>query len=171
MAPRREFSRATRANKRLTSWGLGPGGVTKLQSTAVGSTIMGAGASPIHDGLTLVRIRGELLLRLQTPTTDGFIGAFGIGMCTASAFAIGVTAVQTPIADDQWDGWIYHRFWALDGEAAGGDDVVLRVEVDSKAMRKLTDDTVIYACIERATETMVATIDQFFNSRILLKLP
>ena len=157
--------------RRKTSWAVGPGGTSLLSIAAPQTSVVGSGATSLEDGLTVVRLRGELLLRLQTPTTDGFTGAFGIALCTAAAFAVGITALQKPISDEDWDGWLYHQYFAINGEAAGDLDTVVRTVVDSKAMRKLPQDMVVFSAIQTSIETGTATLQVFFNSRMLVKLP
>ena len=185
MAPHRgSFPARSRSLRRKTSWALGPGGTSVLVITASQSSILGAGSQPLVDGLTMVRLRGELLLRLSlaSAVTGGFTGAFGVGLSTVAAFAIGVTALQTPLTDEDWDGWLYHRYFALgpggviDNSAAADADQVnatsaaLRLEVDSKAMRKIPEGTNIFAAIE-VVEFGTATMEADFNSRILVKIP
>ena len=63
-----------------------------------------------------MRIRGELLAYLTAATgvSDGFLCAVGIGLASQNAFTdIGVTALMSPIGDEDWDGWLYHRFFNL----------------------------------------------------------
>ena len=46
--------------------------------------------------------------------TDGFHGAFGIGIANVNAFATGgITSLLTPLADESWEGWLYHRYFSL----------------------------------------------------------
>ena len=90
--------------------------------------------------------------------------------------------MPTPLDQEAWDGWLYHWYFALltGGKMDGSVSVdrnntnataaALRVEVDSKAMRKLTVDDVIFAAIQ-VIETGTATMQWMFNSRQLLKHP
>ena len=170
--------------RRRTSWELGPGSTGATATNGSGSTVLGAGISPFADGLTLGRLRGEFMayLDLATAVGDGYIGAFGIGLTTVASFAIGITALETPIDDEAWDGWLYHRYFALraativvgagadDGESINAVSAGLRIEVDSKAMRKLNEETVVYAAIQ-VTEQGTATMRSHFNSRTLMFLP
>jgi len=151
--------------------------------TSSSSVILGSGVGPTVDGLTMVRIRGELLLYLTAASAinDRMVGAFGIGKVSASAFAIGVTAVETPVADSVWDGWLYHRFFslagataitggaAIDGSSINQVSACLRVEVDTKAMRKLDVEDRIYAALE-VVEVGTVTMLAYFDSRALVKL-
>ncbi len=176
------FSLARRGTslRRKSAWELGPGNQTQFTISSSQSLIIGAGVSPVVDGLTVVRLRGELLmyLSLATASLDGFSGAFGVGKGSASAFAVGVGSMETPIDDEAWDGWLYHRYFTLrspvlfsEGAAPGGaaGTSILRVEVDSKAMRKLDIEDVIYAVVQVA-ETGTSNLRVTFNSRMLVKL-
>jgi len=169
----RGFSRQSR---RLTSWGVGPGSAVVTQFTANASTILGAGVVPGANGLTLVRTRGSLSAGLssQDVVAAGFHCAFGIGMITDDAFGAGV--FPDPLVEDNWDGWLYHRFFdlhALTATEADGSNAVsnfLRIEIDSKAMRKFVDGMTIFGALE-VIEVGTAVMDVFFDSRMLFKLP
>ena len=178
-------SRLGTPQRRQSSWQVGPGGTAEQLFTTSTALILGSVANATEDGLTVVRLRGELLLMLTTADAvgGGYTGAFGIGVASADATAVGVTAVPNPINDEDWDGWLYHRYWSL---AAGGvlaaaaaadatDQVnsttaALRLEVDSKAMRKLPENMGIFASLQ-VTESGVSLMSAWFNSRILIKLP
>ena len=188
MARPRGFRSPIRTSvKRKSGWGLMPntgaaGGGNQLISTT-GSVAALGGVVVLLDGITLVRTRGELNLVLLTAAAqgDGFHGAFGIAKSTNSATAIGITALQTPISDETWDGWLYHRYFSLraggiinQGVSADEDQVnsvaaALRIEVDSKAMRKARADDAFYAALQ-VTEVGTATMGWNFNSRGLFKL-
>jgi len=131
----------------------------------------------------MVRLRGDLMLYLSlvSAADDGFAGAFGIGLCTNDAFAIGVTAVPTPIAQEDWDGWLFHQYYAVKGPTVGtttanniggvfSTSAAFRVAVDSKAMRKIPENTTVYAAMENV-EVGTAALEVAFNSRVLVKLP
>ena len=166
--------------RRQTSWALGPGGTASTTLATSTSTILGAVAFASSDGLTVVRIRGELMLQLLTSSAaaGGFSGAFGIGKATLDATGIGVSALPNPIDDEDWDGWLYHRYYALrsagvivlaDADAANSVTSSLRLEVDSKAMRKLPENEALFASIQ-TVESGVSNMTADFNSRVLVKL-
>ena len=171
-----------RSNRRKTAWELGPGGTTVTAITSTSSVILGAGASPTEDGLTVVRTRGEFLAFLESATAEGgFSGAFGIGKGSASAFAVGVGSMETPLDDEEWDGWLFHRYFTVKNPTVGtatatdqpnssAGSGILRLEVDSKAMRKLDIEDVIYAAVQ-VVVTGTAQVLINFNSRLLVKLP
>ena len=169
---------------RKTSWEDGPGGPTSQTTSASGQVVLGAGAIALQPGLTTVRIRGEFLAYLTAATAlnDGYTGAFGIGLASENAFSdVGITALMHPFDDSNWDGWMYHKFFSV--KAAGpivqaavslstDNPLVssIRIEVDSKAMRKVPVDTVIFAAID-VDEVGTAVMQSQFDSRQLVKLP
>jgi len=173
------------ANRRLTSWEEGPGGTAVTTITTSSSTFLGAAVTPTQDGLTQVRLRGELLYMLTAASAglDGFVGAFGIGLATAAAVTAGAASVPTPITEQAWDGWIYWQpifvtaVGAIDGSVAGDKDFPTvisggaRKEIDTKAMRKLKLEDSIYAIVELTEVGTAATLALQFDCRILLKLP
>ena len=169
-------SRFPRRSARSTSWELGPSEVNG------GFTLSGAAlwAGTVTTSLpksTLIRLRGLVRVTLLTAGSagDGFFGAYGIGLFTKEAVAIGVTAVPTPLSDENWDGWIWHSYWDVrsttatiaDGVNAGG--VVKDVDIDSKAMRIWTDEYTLLG-VSEAVESGVATCEIQGSSRALIKL-
>ena len=173
--------------RRKTSWEIGAqtgvdGASTNITSS--GATLAGGGAAATLDGLTLVRTRGDLNLFITTSNGvgNGFHGAFGIGIGNENAFAAGAASLLTPLTDEEWDGWIYHRYFgvfsggtiAAATAAQQADQVnavsgALHIEVDSKAMRKLTQQDTIYAMLE-VVELGTCSMEWAFNSRSLIKL-
>jgi len=174
-----------RAPRRLSSWAGGiasgtAGSGQTLNSTA--ASLLGT-AFAFSTDVTVVRQRGEFLLFLESAAAaaDGLFGAFGIAIATTAAVASGAAAVPTPITEQDWDGWIYHRYFsiiapsAIAGGAAADADLVapvssaLRFEIDAKAMRKVTNLDSLYAAIE-LTEIGTASARLFVNTRMLVKL-
>ncbi len=56
------------------------------------------------------------------------------------------------------------------GIGASGDETMLRMTIDSKAMRKIATEEAFYAAIE-VVEIGVANLSVFFDSRALFALP
>ena len=174
----RQGRSVSRPARRKSVWGLGPGSTDALSLIASSASIVGSGVAPISDGLTVVRIRGELLLSLENAVTalDGFRGAFGIGDVSLPAFTAGIGSIPTPLAEESDENWLYHRYFTIIAASAPGEtwanagSPTVRIEVDSKAMRKQDTDRVLYAAIE-VVETGAAQMDCSFNSRILDLLP
>ena len=177
MPTRRGFSRG-HPSRRQTAWELGPGGDSVTAISTTSSTILGAGSAAVIDGLTIVRIRGNLSILCDSVSAiqDGYHGAVGIGVVTSDAFAVGVTAVPNPLADANWDGWMYHRFFdvhaisATIGEGVNAQALVAQIEVDTKAMRKLPLNETVFMSME-VVEDGTSTLAVRFDSRLLVKLP
>ena len=186
MALRRSKFQRTSVRHR-SNWEIGPetaGGGAPQGLTTSAAQLAGSFVNALLDAQTLIRTRGEFLGLLLTAGSagDGFHGAFGIAKATSTAITAGVASVPAPLSEESWDGWLYHRYFNL---FAGGPIAVataaqetlqhaattaaLRLEVDSKAMRKIDIDEGFYAVIE-VREHGVATMDWAFNSRILVKV-
>jgi len=178
-----------RSSRRQTSWGAGPKSETNgavAPTISASSQAVGAvAASPASDGLTLIRLRGEFLFRLVTATAvgDGYFGAVAMGIFTDAALTIGITALQTPITDETWDGWMWHQYFTCVAQgqisaagvslSAGQQDATtaaVRIEVDSKAMRKIPVGMSLAVVLE-VTQDATATALWNFNTRSLTKLP
>ena len=188
MANRLRGSQLLRAPRRSTAWGVGPSTGADGESRAASSSsslLANTGVVPAIEGLTLVRIRGDLSVFLTTAgsAADGFNGAFGIGIATTRAFTSGVGALPIPLTNDEDEDWLYHRYFSLfaggpiavataaqQADQVNATSAAARFEVDSKAMRKWAAGHTLYAALE-VIETGVATMEWAFNSRILVKLP
>ena len=173
----RRFPHRTASARRRVSWEEGPGGTPFTRSDTV-PLLITAGVVTLVDGTTLVRTRGALTLMMKASAanSDSMAGAFGIGVTRTEAFSAGVGSVPTPIAEQDWDGWIYWTpfyFESLtDAEVINTGGVSgIRLEIDSKAMRKLDIGDVIYAAIEVGAEVGTSIITGHFDSRLLFKLP
>ena len=176
------FSRGrsrVRVPRRRKGWNIGPGAPNSVENFGgSANAIVGQGAEATQDGGTLVRLRGSLLWGAgeQSAQGEGWIGAFGIGIVTAEAFAIGSTAMPSPVADVDWDGWIYWTpVQAIQTEVAGGNaegDIRNEESVDTKAMRKLRQGDTIFAAVEVVTlGTASGSFILAFDSRTLIALP
>ena len=188
MGHSRQSTSRSRSLRRKVGWGTGPKtGVSgaALGFSSSGSQIGAIGAAPGSDGITVIRLRGEMLVYLDTASAldEGFHGAVGVGIFTDAAVAVGVTAVNLPITDEGWDGWLWHNYFSLFSAGAisaagvsvsGGQSdalkAAIRIEVDSKAMRKIPVGMTMAVVLERL-EVGTATARWNFNSRTLSKLP
>ena len=155
-----------RGPKRLTQGGLGPGDSASTAFTATSAALLGSGVTFGQAG-TVVRIRGNLSVMLEsfTASPDGYHGAVGIGVVSSAAFAAGIASVPTPITEAAWDGWMWHKFFDIHG---GSSAPVLfgdrnSIEVDSKAMRKVSDEMTLFAAAE-VVERGTAILDIWFDS-------
>ena len=167
------FPRGSGANRRLVSWALGPRGTVGTISGSSNNTFQ-TGAQALDDGLTIVRIRGRLLINLLSASaaSEGFGWAFGMGIVSENAAGIGVTALPDPIADIAWDGWMVYEtgfLMARDATPLTSDLTALQIVIDSKAMRKIKNTDVLVAMFG-TLEIGTATIAPFLESRLLAKL-
>jgi len=186
MARRRFFSQSqSRAPRRLNDWFSGPASGTNgsQQELTSSAALLWGTAISFTIPQTLIRTRGEVLLRLESAASqgEGFFGAIGIAKATTAAVTAGVGSVPTPIAEEDWDGWLWHRYFhllavsPLDGQAAVDLDILnsvtaaLRFDFDSKAMRKINELESLYGALE-VTEVGTATLTFNANSRQLFKL-
>ena len=179
----------TGTTRRQTSWGGGPQSATNgglgsafaSSATRVGAVVSAA----LEDGLTLVRTRGELNFWLTSATAinNGYHGAIGLAYFTDAAIAVGVTALQAPLDEDDWDGWFYHRYFScmsagpivaaavsLDPSMVHSQSAAVRFEVDSKAMRKTPEGGSLVVSVQMVL-VGTAAASWTFNSRVLAKLP
>jgi len=184
MARNQRFSRGSGrdAPRRLTAWSLGPGGddLATMDSETIsadGEAVLGTGVLSTIPNVTIVRIRGyaQVLLTTAVAAQGGFNFAFGIGIVSADAFAIGVTAVPKPFTDADWPGWLWHHQGAIqsaNGALAVGDptDNPVRIPIDTKAMRKLRLNEVCFGIVEQG-EVGSAIAQVKMGTRMLIKLP
>jgi len=176
---RRSFG-APASSAKTKSWALGPKGNTATISSAT-AVVFGTAAQAVVDGLTILRIRGELLIYLVTTDAadSGFQEiAFGMGIVSENAAGIGVTALPAPIGDIGWDGWMYYQTFALlSVDAVSASSVshsgsnpmtsALRIPIDGKAMRKIKNTDTLVAVLETSVEAGTATLEAQLNTRIL----
>ena len=173
------FSRRSfpvRSQRRLVSWEDGPSNTgTNLTSSvaALGSTAQELTAERV----TLIRLRGSLSLYLPITSAalSGFRGAVGVAIASAEAIAAGVTAVPTPFLDADLNLWWWHSFFdirsitATIADGANAAAVVVRIPVDTKAMRKISQTETVFVAIE-VIEEGTASLRWGFESRQLVKL-
>ena len=177
MARRSQFHLRSGASRRKTDWDDGPGNNdgTILGFTTSSSAVLGLGRTPASQEGTIVRLRGFFgsYLTSATAVGDGFFGALGIGITTVQAFTdVGITALPIPLDDASWDGWMYHHYFQVTAGASGAIDdasAQARFVVDSKAMRKLEVNMVIFA-VAQVVENTSAALEIQFGSRMLVKI-
>ena len=120
---------------------------------------------------TIIRVRGyfkawtDQVVASETP-----FGAIGICVVSREAWAAGAASIPAPYTDSGSDKWLYHSYFGapyLFG-ANGIAGAIADIEIDSKAMRKLTFDDAVVWMIENqsATDAML----YLYNTRYLMKL-
>ncbi len=108
----------------------------------------------------------------QITTSERPMGAFGMCVVSAEANAVGASAIPGPFSDADSDLWFVHQFLFAPirfASAVGFDTVDGRqYPINSKAMRKVTDDEVVVVMIENGHATQGATA--WISLRVLASL-
>ncbi len=152
--PRSRFR--TAGPRRQTTW-VGPADQS-YQAVASTNKVLIATFDPAANGLTkptLIRTRGEVAYFNTTEGADSeIVGAYGVGVVSDQAVAAGIASIPGPWSAPEWDGWhvwrsFHYVFQFLD--STGTRQSVLRQEVDSKSMRKITDNETLVLVAESET--------------------
>ncbi len=169
--PQRQFP----IRKRSKVWSDGPL-TTVLTVTGNGVTGWTLGQTSLG-GVTIGRVHGICSFVLTAATTigDGFAGALGIGIVTADAFAAGSGSMPSPTGDQDWGGWLFHKHFdlhaatATEGDGMNALSNYTRMEIDTKAMRKMAPNETIFATVG-VVITGTATMLVNGNTRMLALL-
>jgi len=140
-------------------WTAGPRSDTAFAAPAVVSTLSGDATALINTGLeitsdavTLRRTRGFLNLVWSGDGGDVGVVAAAIGIATVEAFGVGITALPGPLSDPQED-WLWHSHAAsnrlVTAETDNLGNNVINMIIDSKAMRRLQPNDVIYGIVQQ----------------------
>ena len=162
------------SRRRKVTWTSGPSG-THTPFSAAGTALFDTSVEAVVDDLTIVRLRGDLVIQVASSTDgDGFDDiAIGICIVNQNAAGIGVSAIPQPLTDIFWDGWFWYWTGSLNtlDVSLMGDIAEVRIPIDGKAMRKihLTDNVV--AVIQVAAEVGTSVLQARLNTRMLSKLP
>jgi len=168
MAFQRNRGRAfSRGKQRLTQW-VGPADQGFVTVASAGATLVAT--FPFGEPATIIRTRGAVAIQLNSYTTDTAItGAFGIAVVSTDAVGIGITAIPKPFRDADWGGWFVWRTFGHRFETITQAGVLLAswlLEIDSKAMRKVTPNETMVIVAE--SQTGIFSI--FDGTRHLIKL-
>jgi len=161
--------------KRSMLWSEGPRITQKQTATALGKVVWNLGQTS-GGGVTIVRIRGgfDIWLEAAVSVGDGYNPvAVGIGIVSSDAFAIGATAMPGPLSDPEWD-WMWVGYiGGLVGESTTEVFQGMgfhRFDIDTKAMRKIHPNEVVFGMLELGTEQGAATVTFAAMTRLLSKL-
>jgi len=177
--PRGSFSRGfppRSRSKRLTSWEIGPE-ANDLGASA-NATVLWTNGIVGSQPVTIIRTRGmaHVYLTAATAIGDGFAGALGIGIVSADAFAVGASAIPDPKTTPEWDGWLWHSFFDIRiteptvANLGFGPLSSVRIEIDSKAMRKFDSQSEILVGMLGAVESGTAVLEMQADTRTLVKV-
>ena len=142
-------------------------------NTAVLLNSLSAGALDLRP-FTVVRTRGFFGIRSdQSATSESFDCALGYCVVSDQALAIGVTAVPTPFTDQGSDLFFVYealmaRFLFISGIGVDPQGMSQFMHYDSKAMRKVNDDSDLITVIENSGISSGVTVHH--TARMLVKL-
>ncbi len=166
----RSFKRSA-GTKRLTEW---TSSVPEAAFTAL------AGASAIIDNAfttpnveTLIRCRGLLVIQSnQIAAAEQPFGAIGLCLVTDQAFAAGAGSIPLPYTDSESDAWLLHQFWAAPfqfGDGTGFARIDAQYQLDSKAMRRVTQDDTVLMVLEVGSAAAIG-VNYRWDMRLLTKV-
>ena len=119
-------------------------------------------AAVIEDSLgpqsTIVRTRGMFSVGSdQSSATEFPFGAFGMALVSSEAAVAGAASIPSPYTDGDWDGWFVHGYFHSGTQVASVASISTtsldHFAFDSKAMRKLQDNTSVVFLVENASAT------------------
>ena len=158
--------------RRQTAWA-GRDFVTDVQTLPANSFVIDSSfnaAALAARPFTIVRTVGLLSVRSdQNAAVETVIGALGFGVVSDKQLATGATAVEDPVTQVSSDNWFLYQAFAAEGSASTNvGQPIQQYVLDSRAMRKVTEDEDFVAVLANAS----ATDGMFFvlNFRLLLKL-
>ena len=167
--PHRTFGRSGGATRQVT-W-VAPadqGYVAVAAGTAVILSSFDANVNNMPKP-TIVRTRGVVSVKPAVGTDIEIVGAIGVGIVSDEAFTAGVASIPGPWSEADWDGWFVWRSFAFSQtqlDATGSLLNSIQIEIDSKAMRKQSEN---YTMVTLA-ESQAAAFEISTNLRTLFKL-
>jgi len=173
VANRRTFQRSTR---RRTSW---EGAAFDLEVVTGASGFVTIVSEAILENVpepTIVRVRGNMLVRQSAQGAAGTRTnvVYGIKLATASAIAAGIGSIEDPLdgIGSDWLWWDSVAMNTLDTGlgATNSGQTYHRVAIDSKAMRKVGNNTGLVFVVQVVSVTSTATIQTTGAVRVLLKM-
>ena len=159
-----------RAQRRKSLWiGLDPASASLAPGAATIFYALNAAALALRP-FTVVRTHMEFQVNSdQAAAIENQVLAFGWGVVSDQAFAIGVTAIPTPVTDIGSDLFFLHKVMFGDESAlTDRSKSASRYTVDSKAMRKINEDEQPVGVLEVSSAAGGAIV--FAGGNMLIKL-
>ena len=160
----RRFASRSHSVKRHPDWAAHTPQTT-FTAVAGSSAVLLQSLTPDGGGETVIRTRGLVGWKSdQTVANEDQMGAFGICLVSAQAVSVGITAVPHPDMDVSYP-WLWHSFFASSfvlATAVGFEPNAFHsIVVDSKAMRKVTDDHRLAVVVENSNSDGIVVYDAF----------
>ena len=137
--------------------------IAGLTSLAASTAVLSQIFIPTGAGETLIRTRGMFAWASdQDAAVEDQIGAIGIGIVTAQAEGVGVTAVPHPDTDSGWNGWLWHSYFSTRMLVGSSIGLLLSssIVIDSKAMRKVGDEERLVVVVQNSGTSGMVFADQ-----------
>jgi len=162
----RQF-RGSARSARLTQW-IGPALQEFVAVASGGATLVSL--APFEEPSTVIRSRGMFTVKATSYAADlRIVGAMGIAIVSSEAAAAGVSSLPEPYTDADWGGWFVWRSFSHAFELQDATASFLAswsMEIDSKAMRKITPNETLVV----VAESFSGGIQVHDGTRHLLKL-
>ena len=141
-----------------------------ITSMDVNAEALGSVTLVALESRTIMRFRGRVYAQLDAGAVDERVSIMcGIRVATDDAVAAGVAAVGNPF-DDELNGWVWTGTLFVSSGAEGTvveDSLTDRIEIDSKAMRKVkASNTIVFVAVTPPT----GAVDQTGTGDILYDL-
>jgi len=163
-----------RAVRRPTFWEAGNIDHVNTSGTTVASTLVSEANLENTPNSTLIRLRGSVLVLVNTIGAVPAKGIVTMGIKLSTASAVAGATVESPNTDSGSD-WIWWNIMGMELESGTLEDaqrgitVVKRVDIDSKAMRKVGLNKVLVFVTQHTAVTSTMTIDTVGGCRVLFK--
>ena len=173
MANGRRGRPIVRSVRRPTFWEGGRIDAAIATGTAVTSVIVSEATLENSPNPTIVRCRGELLVMI-TAAGAASTANFTSGLIVVTADALAAGAVPSPLSDigSDWLWWSNRGLRSLAGGSASDEDGaagIVRVPIDSKAMRKVGLNQALILVSAMQPETLTISVHIVGAIRVLLK--
>ena len=176
MRSRSRFRGSARGPRRGVEWisggfsGAGALFTSLAAATNVAGYIVAPSVARLYTNSTLVRTRGLLVVRpaVVSGVTSNILGAAGIiAWADRDDAAPAAAEAPRPWTDPDLD-WIWHGYLILGGGTLNAESYSdVRLEIDSKAMRKLGADEGVLLCLQN--NSTVQPFDYAAGVRCLIK--
>ena len=123
---------------------------------------------------TIVRTRGKLTVTTDASSTPGSVGRVNLGLILVTGTALAASAIPLPGVDVGND-WMWIDSAVVGSQAddqIGGAITVERLVVDSKSMRKVSNNTALVLVMQLfLTDAAAMVVNVAGSLRFLLKAP
>ncbi len=147
---RRGFSRGRGGSQNVSDWVYSQS--TVLTAIPAGTKFL-LGAFTLSPGVgmaTVLRTRGRIWVQGdQNAAVEEQTGSFGMIPVSSLAFAAGVASIPGPSTDGDFDDWFVHESFVQSyPQVTSVSPVGMSYAIDSKAMRKIPDGSVVALVVE-----------------------